>query len=430
MKSVGVVTAVLVMARAAMGDPAPRVLRLGDAIQLALTRNERARIADLERAIAEAGVARARGAFLPVLAIQANDTRKPWDVPSNAASGTLTLRQPVFAPSAWPLLAEARHRLAAQRAQSGDERRQLAYDAASAFFRVLLAEQVVKAAQRELDTARADLADTGAQVAAQLVSANDVTRAQIGLARSARELAGDRGNLEAAYLQLALIVDEWVAPGLVALEPPDALLAASARPLPPVEGLVAGSLARRPDLAARQGLARAAHDSAREPRLRWYPALDLAAQLTASSQAVQADGSILHGFTSTITLNASWTIYDAGARDADARSRDAAAAIADLTAQSLVRTIDAQVRTAAAALEAAQQALAAARDAMAASRRSADETAILYRQQLARAIELVDANDQRFVAEVQFAVAQFEVASAYLALRQAMGLDPVGAELP
>jgi outer membrane protein TolC len=119
-------------------------------------------------------------------------------------------------------------------------------------------------------------------------------------------------------------------------------------------------------------------------------------------------------------------LYDAGERYADARSRDAQVAIADLNTDNLIRTIDAEVRTAAVALQSAQQQLTAANDAMIAARKSADETAILYHQQLARAIELLDANDQRFTAEVNYAVAQFSVATAYLALRQAMGLDPLG----
>ncbi|HEX7836268.1 MAG TPA: TolC family protein, partial [Kofleriaceae bacterium] len=149
-------------------------------------------------------------------------------------------------------------------------------------------------------------------------------------------------------------------------------------------------------------------------------------QLTASSQADRSG----HEVSGTVALTASWTIFDAGSRSADARSRDAQAAIADLTAQSLARTIAAQVRTAAASLVSAQQALAAAQGAMVASRKSAGETATLYHQQLAKAIELLDANEQRFAAEVNFAVAQFSVASAYLALRQAMGLDPLGEGLP
>jgi len=417
-------------ARAAWSEP-PRVLRLrlDDAVRLALTRNERARIADLSVVIAEAGVARARGAFLPVLAAQGNDTLKPWGAPPNVATGLLTLSQPLLVPPARPLLEEARHRLAAQRAQRADDRRQLAFEAARAFLGALLAEQVAEAAQRKLGAARAALADTGAQLAAQLVGQNDVTRAQMALARAEREMAGARGNRDAAYLRLALILGERIAPGDVALEAPDALLAAGARPLPAIEALVAAGLARRPDLAARTDLARAAQEAAREPRLRRYPSLDLAAQLTASSQAAQADGSIVHGVAGAITLNASWTIYDAGARGADARARDAAAAIAELTANGLARAIDAEVRTAAAALHSAGQALAAARDAAAAAQRSASEAATLYREQLARASELLDANEQRFAAEVDLAVAQLEVAGAVLALRQAMGLGPAGDEL-
>jgi outer membrane protein TolC len=401
--------------------PAPvQGLRLEDAIQLALTRNERAQIAELNVVIADAGVAKARAAFLPALSASGKDTLQPRDKPLDIVNGSLTLSQSLIDPTAWPLYEQARHELAGQRAQSADDRRQVAFDAAKAFIAVLLADQVLQAAQRKLDTARADLADTDAQVKAQLVSSNDVTRARIGLASSERELATDQGNLDAAYIQLALVVKARIAPGLVV---PTALLDAGVQPVPPADALVARSLARRPDLAARKQLALAAHDFAREPRMRWFPTLDLVGQLTASSHGD-------HDVTGTVALNASWAIFDAGARSADARSRDAQAAIADLTADSLIRTIDAQVRTAAAALVSAQLALAAAHGAVDAARKSADETAILYHQQLAKAIELLDANEQRFAAEVNFAEAQFSVASAYLALRQAMGLDPLGGPLP
>jgi outer membrane protein TolC len=48
---------------------------------------------------------------------------------------------------------------------------------------------------------------------------------------------------------------------------------------------------------------------------------------------------------------------------------------------------------------------------------------------LAKAIELIDANDSRFEAEIALAQAQDTVAEAYLSLRQAMGLDALGTEL-
>ena len=128
-------------------------------------------------------------------------------------------------------------------------------------------------------------------------------------------------------------------------------------------------------------------------------------------------------------MTGTWTIFDGGSRYADKHARDAAAAIADLTTDTLVRQVDEQVRTAAVQLASAQNALVAARDGKDASAKSAQETAILYRQGLAKAIELVDANEQEFTADVNYANAEYSTAGAYLALRQALGLDPTGTEL-
>lgn len=406
------------LALAQPGSP----VRLEDAIQLAMTRNERAQIANLETVIAEAGIAKARTAFLPVLAANANNTLRPRDTPIDTVTGALNLNQPILVPSAFPLLDQAHHALAAQRAQTTDDRRRLAFDTCRRFFDVLLADQVLEAARKKLDTAKADVDATQAQAKAQLVSTNDVTRARIGLSGSTREVANDQGNVQTATIQLALIVN---APVTGKLEVPTALLASGERPPPPVDKLVAAGLAQRPDLLARKNQLLASKDFAREPRYRFFPTLALNAQVSATSNA----GPNGHDIETQVAVTASWTIFDAGSRSADARARDASAAIADLEAAALARTIEAEVRSAVVALDSAQQALGAARDAMDAARKSADETAILYHQGLAKAIELLDANEQRFSAEVNFALARYGVANAYLALREAMGLDPIGGDL-
>jgi outer membrane protein TolC len=393
-------------------------LTIDQAIQLALTRNERARITELTTVEAEAALDKARTAFFPVLAATGAGTFRPNDHPRDVGNGQLQLSQPIFAPSAFPLYDQAKHALEAQRAQTLDDKRQLAFDTAHAFFAVLLAQRVVEAAEKELNTANADLADADAQYKAQLVSSNDVTRAKVNVAASERDLAANRGNLASALVALSYIVNARPA---ARLAPPTALLEAGKHPPGAADQLVAQGLAQRPDLAARKASAMAAHDFAREPRWRFLPSLSFVADLTATSNppatADHVDGSL--------GLAASWTLFDAGVRYADARSRDAAAAIADLDAQMLVRSIDADVRAAVAQLEAAQNALTGAQDAVDASRKSADETAILYRQGLAKAIELVDANEQRFQAEVSYAEAEYAVANAYLALRQALGLGPL-----
>jgi outer membrane protein TolC len=289
-----------------------------------------------------------------------------------------------------------------------------------AYLAVLLAQEVVDAGERKLATANLDVAATDAQSKAQLVSSNDVTRAEITRASTERDLASDRGSLDVAYVQLAFTINSPVARGLAT---PTALLAAGELPIAPaaIDGLVAQSIAHRPDLFAHKDTALAAHDFAREPHLRFYPTLNLVGQMTATSDA--ATGA--HAVDGSVALTASWSIYDAGNRDADERARDAAAAIADLNTDTLVRTIDQQVRTAVAQLTAAQQSLVGAKDAMDASRKSALETKTLYDQGLAKAIELVDANESRFEAEVAYAEAEYAVANAYLALRQAMGDGPL-----
>lgn len=403
---------------------------LEQAVNLALTRNERAQITELDVVVAEAGVQKARVAFLPVLQATGSGTYSPFDPPGKGAgglaadrlvgSGQLQFSQPIVAPSAWPLYDQAKHSLDAQKAQTVDDKRQLAFDTARAYLSVLLNQRVVEAAKQKLDTANKNLADTDAQVKAQLVSSNDVTRAQTDLSSSQRELAADEGTLEASWVQLELLVNARLSRTLV---PPQNVIDASQQPLPTVEALVAASVKLRPDLASKKFSAVAAHDFAREPHMRWYPTLSFQATGLASSNGEPSG----HDVDGRLALTASWSIYDAGSRDADERSRAASAAIADLNAVALERTIDAQVRSAHAQLIASQQALAASKVAADAARKSADETAILYKQGLAKAIELVDANEQRFLAEVNQAEAQDSLATAYLSLLQALGRGPLEA---
>src|SRR6185312_3638375 len=116
---------------------------------------------------------------------------------------------------------------------------------------------------------------------AQLASSNDVTRANISLASSVRELAADQGNLDAAYVQLELLVAAQVPRPLA---PPTALFAASEKPLTSPEALVASAKKTRPDLVVRKASALAAHDFAREPRYRMLPTLSAQATTSASSQ--------------------------------------------------------------------------------------------------------------------------------------------------
>lgn len=418
-------------------------LRIEDAVNLAMTRNERAKIADLNVTVSEAALARARTAFFPTVLVNGSFTQLPDDVVDTSLKGSLdkaansifgnatskanattTLNQPLLNASSIMLYAQARQLLQGQVAQSQDDKRLLAFDAARAFFACLSSDAVLTAANTRLTTAQANLADTQARVDAKMVSTNDATRAQIDLANAQHEVENDKGSSAIAYIALAYTLNSPIPSKLAT---PASLLAAGRAPVPNQNELVRIAIATRPDLASKRHIAYAAHDFAREPLLRLIPTLNLTGSFAlASDQTIQT-----HGFYNTeqIGLALSWPLFDAGVRYADKRSRDAQAAIADLTTDTLVRTVDEQVRSAVAALQASQAALEAAQRARDAAKQSADETAILYKQGLAKAIELVDANDSRFLADVSYATAEYSVALAYLALRQALGLDPIGAEI-
>jgi outer membrane protein TolC len=401
-------------------------LRLEDAVQLAITRNERARISDLNVVVAEAAVERARAAFLPILSANANDTLNGTVAagqPNNIGTGAIVLTQPIVSAPSWPLYAQARALADAQRVQNVDDKRVLAFTAAAAFFTVLGAQGVVDAAERQVDNARSNLADTQARADAQLTSSNDVTRAQIDIASAEREAAADTGSADNAYVALAFVIN---APATGPLVPPDATLKAAQAPLGALDALVASGVHRRPDVLVDQHLVTAARDFADEPLLRLVPTLGLTATAAGTTNP---PATTRQWNSESAVANLTWTLFDSGVRYADKHSRDAQAQIADLNLQTLVRSVDAQIRSAAALLQSAQAAFRVGYQAMLASRQNVEETAILYRQGLAKAIELVDANDARFTAEVNYADTQYAMAEAYLNLRQALGLSALGTEL-
>ena len=93
----------------AHADDAP--LTIEQAVKLALTKNERSQIAELDVVIAEAAVTRAWVSFLPVINAGASDTVRPRDTPVNVAVAQVSLNQPLIDPTAFPRLAVAKHNL-------------------------------------------------------------------------------------------------------------------------------------------------------------------------------------------------------------------------------------------------------------------------------------------------------------------------------
>ncbi len=390
-------------------------LRLDDAVHQALARNERALKAPLRIESAEGSLDRARDAFFPSLVAGAQ-----YGINSRATTttGTLTLTQPLFAPSAFPLYSQAKHNLAAERWGAEQDLRNLAFDTARAFFQTLAAERVLQAAPRRLDTAKANLDYAEARVGSQLASSNDVTRAQVALASALSSHVGAEANVERAYLLLSFLVGRPVAPGLVT---PEATTKA-AETWDPGETDVKIALDRRFDVKSAHERTEALRAFAKEPLYRLAPTVSAAGVVRFDLDPIGPAGRQVDP---SLAINLQWALFDAGFRYADRKARLAQADSAALDESLLRRSVETDVKIALTSLRAARKQLTIAEEAVTAAQKSVVETGILYNQGLARAIELTEANLNRFDAEVARESARVTMQIAYMDLRQALGLDPI-----
>lgn len=92
---------------------------------------------------------------------------------------------------------------------------------------------------------------------------------------------------------------------------------------------------------------------------------------------------------------------------------------------SIGRSVDNDIRIALTNLKAARESFKIAEDAVTAAQKNLEETEILYKQGLARAIEVADATAKRFDADVTRASAKLTMEQTYLELRFALGLGPL-----
>ena len=416
---------VCLFAQAAFVQPASG-FTLEEAISLALTRNERARSAVEEARAADARVGRARAFLFPSLTATGAYSYRPelerGNTDRETTEGTIVAEQTILDFRSFPLLGQARHLRAAARLTAEDARRLLAFDTAEAFLTVLNAQQVARAAEERLEFAERNLREIRVRFDAELVGSNDVTRAELEVASAERELVRARGALRVSHLGLenltATDIDDTLAV-------PAELLAEAERPVAALAAEMPPAATNRPDLLAERARVAALRSSAREPLGRYFPALGA----SAVGRSAEDDGASGRDENWTIGLGLTWNLFDGGIRESERAERRALARAAELDLSNLERAVAFEVETAQVRIESDQASLARAEVAVQAARRNAAETAELYRQGLARALEVVDANVQVFEAEVERAAAQYSLVLALLGLRSSAGLDPLPAEV-
>lgn len=394
-------------------------LTIERAVELALTRNERAAIADTTVEAAEARVRRARTAFFPRLDVSGNLRSDIGNGSERDVSTTANLTQPVFDARAFPLYRQQRFEREATRYFAEDTKRVLGFDAAIAFLSTLSFEQVFLAAERRRTFAQTNLADVRARFEAGLVSSNDVTRAELELATAVRQLAQARGDVEASRVELETLIKADIDG---ALAPPVALLDAADDPAAASDPAIAAAQTRRSDIAGRRARVEALRAFADEPNARFFPSVLFNAQARNLN-----DGPITSRTNEGAAgFSFAWSVFDGGLRGADRAERLANVRGAELELELEMRDVEREMRSAAVQLTTEQASLREAIAATAAAQKNANETNILYREGLASALELADATQQLFEAEVAEVTARYRMALAYLSLREASGGTAAG----
>jgi outer membrane protein TolC len=422
----GIVIALAALPGLAQQEP----LTLRGAIDLALTRNERAMAADARSEAASSRVDRARAFFFPELELSGTylqrgyeSTRQIGDevvtLQARDAQNTLsTLSWTLFDARAFPLFRQSKLLAEASRLDALQQRRLLAYEAAGAYLATLGFEAVSGAAERRQVFARESLDDARARFEAGLVSSNDVTRAELELANA--ELAASRASadFETARLNLADLLVTDLPATLVA---PVEILDLAAQPPAADDVEIDAARERRYDLLALENTTAAQKEFAKEPMLRLVPTLDLSGSYRTTSD----EGLSGRDYDSSASLVMTWTLFDGGEAFAERAERLALARAAEYDLGRATRAVSTDVRIARARLVSEQASIRQAAAAVSAARKNSTESSELYREGLATALERSDAAVQLFEAEVAEVRAKFSLAIAWLDLRDALGFDPL-----
>jgi outer membrane protein TolC len=410
-------------------------LTLDEAVKLALERNERAQAAQEDINAANARVAQARSFFLPQLTSASTYTRRAYEVRRvvgdtevvisrfNALSETLALSLTLFDARSMTGLAAVRAQRNADVAAAAEGRRQLAFEVSQAFLATLGTSQVQEASARRFAFARQNLDAAKARFSAGLASVNDVTRAELEYATAEVGVTQVKGQVETSTLQLGHLLDaqDAVRGKLVV---PEFLIEAAAAEAADAQGLINEALARRLDVGSLRWIASSQHALAKVPMLGFIPSLSASGRYSITNEPSFNNRN--WNWTAGATL--SWNLFDGLARFGQQREQRALAKLADLDLQAATRRVDLEVREALVSLANQRAALKQATTAHEIAKKNAVETTELYRQGLASALQVADANVSLFEAEVAFVQERYGLGVAFLNLEAALGLDPFGKE--
>jgi len=371
---------------------------------------------------ASALVRQVRAALLPTLSATAGYTRNsdaveapvppsPFVIqPLEFFSVGGSLRVPIAAPQGWADLSQARHAAAAADAGADATRLQLRLAVVQAAWLAAEGAEATQAAERALAVAADQARSARRAVDAGIQPPLAALQAEAQALQRESDLVRTRAAAEKAELALGVLLGRAER---VRVPPP----AAPAGPPPDPAELGAEALRLRPETRAQAEQVAAAHSGVTSAWLRLLP--QLSASAAAFAQDVPLPTREKQGWRATVDLT--WSLYDGGFRYGKRQQAQAQLSQAQAGAEALRLAVLQEVEDAVRDLQVSSERLrlaekqrAVAADAAAVARRG-------FQAGTTGNVDVLDANDRLFQAELAGADARARAGVARAALDRAVG---------
>lgn len=280
-----------------------------------------------------------------------------------------------------------------------------------AYYRVQLAEEMVRAAQARLDAAAALLATTKAQVDAGKAIEATMSRVDAERADAQRMLTSARNDREKMLLDLKMAMGVNLDSEITLAE-----ALAFAPPKGDLKAQLARAMQERPELLAARARLRAAQAQTSATRGSLQPQIYATAMADAFDSKAMGSGK---GYA--VGLSLSFPLIDGGQRRAETAGARAMQERAEAEARDLDLRVQTEVRQVWLDVETGAQNYTTARTALASAQSAYDVMALRVQNQKSLLVEQLDAQAALTQARANLAQALYDHASAVARLQRAVG---------
>lgn len=367
------------------------------------------------------------GGLLPSVAVSASVAQEEFE-PSTAGvaprdSDVTQLfakaTQPLFRADAWFDYQRARATSSQAEATFRSDEQALALRVSQAYFAVLRAQETLAYAESEEAAFGRQLDQAQQRFDVGLIAITDVLEARAGFDGSRASRIAAEAALHAAQEGLAVIIGE--APGKLAALKPDAPMI---KPVPAdPEAWTRLAREHNPDLQAAQKSYETARAASRQVKSAFVPAVDL----FASYSDVDRDsaGNIFvsqqNGTTTSVGIEANWSLFNGGRTYAASKQASYRAAAAQDVAVGTEKQIVNETRTAYMNVAADSYRVEARKQAVASSEASLEATQAGYEVGTRNIVDVLLAQRNMYAAKRDYAAARYDYVINSLRLKAASG---------